>query len=383
MRRLALWLCLVLLSLGAKAQEGLSYSLGGFVQGGYVMPTNDFVRGLNLSDKPIDRFLALSVRYTVLTSGEKPWHQLFNYPSYGLGLYYAGFNVAGELGNPIALYGFYTNDIIRKGSWRLVGDYALGIALNWTHFTLDHPERIAMGSFASCYIDAGIAFRHRVGRKTEIGLGVSFTHFSNGALVKPNKGINLLSAKLSVDYLPKEPKQRRLWELPSFDSEWVNLVSVFLGSHNVLYDVPKGVLDEPYLRRSYLVFGLDERILRRFNPKHAFGIGIGLGYDQEVGTNYRISPNDVEFYHIDHAQRFNLSAFLSYEYRIHKFGILLEPGIYLYKNKQDSSRRLFQRIGLRYFFDNGLFLSVNLRAAHFSVAQYIEWSFGYAIASRR
>lgn len=93
MRRLALLLCMVFGFLGAKAQEGLSHSLGGFVQGGYVMPTNDFVRGENASAKPIDRFAALSLRYTVLTSGEKPWHQLFKYPSYGLGLYYAGFNV--------------------------------------------------------------------------------------------------------------------------------------------------------------------------------------------------------------------------------------------------------------------------------------------------
>ena len=75
----------------------------------------------------------------------------------------------------------------------------------------------------------------------------------------------------------------------------------------------------------------------------------------------------------------NFSAYISYEYRIHRLGIVLEPGIYLYKNKLDESRLLFQRVGLRYYMKNSCFFGANLRAAQFSVAQYIEWTFGYAI----
>lgn len=264
-----------------------------------------------------------------------------------------------------------------------MGDYALGIALNWTHFTAQHLERIAMGSFASCYADAGIAFRYRVGSKTEMGIGVSFTHFSNGALVKPNKGINLFSLRLSADCMPRTSKPRTVLQLETFEKHYEDMLSFFAGGHGVLYTLPAKRVDEPNLRRSYLVFGVDMRRLKRFSRKHSFGAGAGFAYDEKVGTDYRIISRRPEFHGINHARRFNLSAFLSYEYRISHLGVVVEPGIYLYRDRRDDTKLLFQRIGLRYFFDNGMLLGINLRAAQFSVAQCIEWSFGCAIPSKQ
>ena len=142
--------------------------------------------------------------------------------------------------------------------------------------------------------------------------------------------------------------------------------------------MPAQFENEPYDRRSYFVFGIDRRVLRRFNLKHSLGFGLGLGYNQYVGTSYKIIDRELRFYGINHAERFNFSAYISYEYSIHRLGIVLEPGIYLYKNKLDESKRLFQRIGLRYNFANGFFAGLNLRAANFSVAQYIEWTIGFA-----
>ena len=82
-----------------------SYSISG--QSGWVLPTNDYVKGENDIYQPITRIYTLSLRYERQTDGSRPWHQLYNYPSYGLGLYIADFNVKNQLGNPITLYGFF------------------------------------------------------------------------------------------------------------------------------------------------------------------------------------------------------------------------------------------------------------------------------------
>lgn len=378
MNKLCLWLFFLFVGLSSFSQNESTHFYSMFGQYGWVMPTNDFVRGENTDNKTISQVYALSLRYAVQTAGEKYWHQMYDYPSYGFGIYTADFNVKNQLGRPVALYAFITKPIFSKGKYNLTGDYALGMAFNWTHFTYSHPERVVMGGYASCYIDATFTLNRTLSQNLALGLGVSLSHFSNGAIRKPNKGLNLISSKLSVNYYPKPLKQHKTTPLPHFDKRTDDLWSVFIGSHNVLTTLSAQFEDEPYDRRSYFVFGIDRRVLRRFNLKHSLGFGLGLGYNQYVGTSYKIIDRELRFYGISHAERFNFSAYISYEYSIHRLGIVLEPGIYLYKNKLDESKRLFQRIGLRYNFANGFFAGLNLRAANFSVAQYIEWTIGFA-----
>ncbi len=377
-----LWSALLLCFGAAIGQNSLQHSYGAFLQSGYVLPTNDFVRGENTDHQPINQVFAFSFRYTLHTGGERAWHQLYNYPIYGLGVYTAEFNLPNQLGSPIALYGFFSKDLISKSRWRLVGDYGLGIAMNWRYFTPEHPERIAIGSAITCYIDASFVFKRELSSNADLGLGLSFTHFSNGAIAKPNKGLNLLTSRISVDYKPKKLKPRTVQTLPIFTPHSVDMLTAFAGSHSVLTTLSPRSVDEPNSRRSYFVFGLDRRMLYRFSPKHALGLGFGLGYNQYVGTTYRIFDRKLEFYGINHAKRINVSAYLSYEYRINRLGIVIEPGIYLYKHKQDNSRLMFQRIGLRYTCKNEMLLGINLRAAYFTVAKYIEFTLGYAIDNR-
>lgn len=381
MNKTCLWLLFLFVGFCSFSQDRCTHFYSMFGQYGWVMPTNDFVRGENTDNKTISQVYALSLRYAVQTAGEKYWHQMYNYPSYGFGVYTADFNVKNQLGKPVALYAFISKPIFVKGRYTLQGDYALGLAFNWTHFTYSHPERVALGGSASCYIDATFTLSRTLSQNFSIGLGASLSHFSNGATRKPNKGLNLISSKLSVNYYHKPFKQPKLIPLPKFDKRTDDLWSVYIGSHSVLTTLPENLMDEKYDRRSYFVFGIDRRVLRRFNLKHSLGFGLGLGYNQYVGTSYKIISRELCFHEINHAERFNVSAYISYEYSIHRLGIVLEPGIYVYKHELDDSKRLFQRIGLRYNFANGFFAGLNLRAANFSVAQYIEWTVGFATSN--
>lgn len=379
MKKSLLLLLLSLLCICSMSQNKGEYSLSTFGQWGWVVPTNGFLGGNNSSNTPISQMYVASLRFVKHTSGDKYWHQLYDYPSFGVGVSGAAFNVPNQLGEPSTLYAFLSKPIVQRGKYSLFGDYSVGITYNWLHFTTEHPERTAMGAAASCYLDASFVLKRQMGKNFDLGLGLSFSHYSNGAIKRPNHGVNVLSAKLSVDYFPKGKVQHTILPLPDFEGHIIDLWSGFVGSHNFLTVLSSSVVDEPYISRSYFVCGIDRRVLWRFNLKHSLGVGIGVGYDQYVGTSYRVFSRKPYFYEINHADRLNFSAYISYEYRIHRLGIVLEPGIYLYKNKLDESRPLFQRVGLRYYMKNSCFFGANLRAAQFSVAQYIEWTFGYAI----
>lgn len=365
------------LHLAAQKESLNSYSL--YLKPGWVMPTNEYVSGTNTANKPISAIYSASLRFEHQTDGSKGWHQMYNYPSYGMGIYFAKFSVPNQLGNPISLYGFLSSTLYRHGRFALKTDFSLGLAFNWEHFSSSNTLNVAMGGPLSCYIDAAIVAYYNMCNHFDLGMGLALSHFSNGALKKPNKGINVLSPKLVFKYKPYDNIRLKITEKPRSESYFENLTTFFFGVHDVQTVINPKKENESYENHSYLVFGLDDKFLRRFNLKHSLGLGIGIGYNQYVGTEYRIENDKMVFSEIPVMQRFHLSAYISYEYRIHRLAILLEPGIYIYKNESDKSENFFQRIGFRHYLSDSFFYGVSLRAAYFSVAQYIEWTIGYRI----
>lgn len=116
MNKLCLWLFFLFVSLSSFSQNESTHFYSMFGQYGWVMPTNDFVRGENTDNETISQVYALSLRYAVQTAGEKYWHQMYDYPSYGFGIYTADFNVKNQLGRPVALYAFTPNLFFQKAN---------------------------------------------------------------------------------------------------------------------------------------------------------------------------------------------------------------------------------------------------------------------------
>lgn len=126
-------LILCFISGGVLAQESDSilvqkknlYSLAEQYQNGYVFPTNDFVRGANSEKEIINAYQSFSIKASQQTYGKNKWEQLFNYPTWGIGMSFYDFYNPEEIGNPIAFYGNFTAPFKR---WdRLSFNYKLGL----------------------------------------------------------------------------------------------------------------------------------------------------------------------------------------------------------------------------------------------------------------
>ena len=164
--------------------------------------------------------------------------------------------------------------------------------------------------------------------------------------------------------------------MPTYEKNIEDLTSIFAGVHNVLTVLARNQVNNQYNSNNYVVLGLDKRYLKRLSAKHALGIGFGVGYNQYVGTTYYIENREMKLKDANVMERFNLSAYLSYEFKIHRLNLFLEPGYYVYKSIYDKSESFFQRIGLRYQLNEKWFCAIGLRSQYFSVAQYIEWGVG-------
>ena len=98
-------------------------------QAGKLLPSNEFVKGENAAGKPIDYYQSFSFQFAIETDGRELWQQLYNYPTWGFGLYTFDFFNTDELGNPGAFYGFFNAPFVRFKKWSI--NYSIGSGMSF------------------------------------------------------------------------------------------------------------------------------------------------------------------------------------------------------------------------------------------------------------
>ena len=360
-------------------QSDKSKSIEAFYQNGRLLQTNSFVRGHNSFHESIDDFQAFSLRFKWHTNGSKLWEQVYNNPEYGIGFFMGNFDHSPELGNPIAVYGFFSSPIFKTNNFSINYDAGFGLTFNWESFELgQNANNIAIGAEQSVYIDLGLKLKYQLSKNWSIGAGVSFTHFSNGALKKPNMGINTLAPKLLLSYdITRNQKNIINDKIPPFQPKNNLSVSTYFGLKNVLYE--RNDVDTIVANKGvyYPIYGLSSVIDWQLTYKSKVGLGMTFGYFGAANSiltakNGKLIKNNASL-----KDGFEISIFPSYELLVSKVSLVIQPGLYIYRRKyENQTPRFYQRIGLKYNFWRKYFVGINLHAYNFYVSDYIEWHIG-------
>lgn len=371
------------LFLYSQNEDNISYSL--YVGDGYVVPTNDFVKKGNKDSVAINHMISISFRIAKQVDGTKAWHHLYNEFTYGVGGYYGRFNYSKNLINPFALYGFIGFSPLKTERFALKTNLALGLSFWWNGYSKENNLNVAISNPINCYIDAGLDGYYRLNDNFQVFAGVSYTHFSNGAIVKPNKGINVISPRIGLSYNPQKIVFKQAMDSLNFQPKWENIISVYGGWHSV-YKTFKYTPDnnsneiKDTARKSYFVYGIQGRLMRELNYKYSLGLGVDLSYNSSIGYTSNQSHYSGYKNELSSWDKTTISTFLAYEYKINKLSILLEPGVYLKIDDENTeSPKYYQRIGLRQQINENYFCQVALRAYKLHIADYIEWTLGYRI----
>ena len=316
---------------------------------------------------------AVNLRVGWQTSSDgDPYHQLYNYPIYGVGFYASTFRKA-AIGTPTALYGFFSAPIGRRTfkRWDFSYRIALGLASNFEPYNEDNnPNNVLIGSHRTVFIDLGAQVNYRLGRHLQLGAGLSFHHFSNGSIRQPNKGINLLPFSTTLTYIPyRQTPDFSKQELPELDE--------------------KGQIHLQY------AFGI-----KQFNPenkKRYFKSTLGLYWSYAVGYKWRLGVGGDLFYS-DSGNKPEIAGD-----KVHKFGSLFSggpafyidhvltkrlylngnAGVYLHRNTFNGEvSGLFLRIGTRYKVWKNAFAGVSIKA-HAGKADFVEWTMGYTLQRQK
>lgn len=300
------------------------------------------------------------------------YNELYNYPIYGIGVYSSTFGQE-HLGKPFAVYGFVAIPIAPKVNSKWNFNYRIGLGLSGRfnpYNEEDNPLNLIIGSKNNVYIDLGVQANYRLSQKFQLGAGIAFHHFSNGALALPNTGINLLPLSVSVAYSPsKEPFDFRKSTIPPME-------------------------DKQELHFNY-AFGFKQ--IDRENDNQYFKSTLGAYYSKHLGYKWRIGAGMDAFYSAsgndqkvagDKAGSF--SALFSYGpafYIDHVLNSRLylngNVGTYLHRNKfNGESSPIYLRAGVRYKVYRDIVTGVSIKA-HAGKADFIEWTMGYGLQLKK
>ncbi len=359
-------------------------SVQAFYQKGYVFATNDFIKGINVESDRINGFQTFSLKLSTRSDGQKLWEQLYKYPEWGIGIYMADFFNPEEIGRPLALYGFFNAPLIRRQRLLLNYELGFGATFNWKSFNpVTNQYNIAIGAGESFIIDAGLNLDYQLTGRTDIIAGFSLTHFSNGALKKPNFGINTVAPKIGLKYNFYRPIKFIARDVPEFDPHNELIISGFGGVKNLIFDSVNIDIIEKYEGAFFPVFGISVGYNRQVSYKSKIGIGMTLSFDGSTNARAAVENNEIDPVDTPFPDKIQLSIYPSYELTINRLSLVLQPAFYLYRKKfSNQSPAFHQRIGLKYQLTDKVFAGIILRDYAFHVSDHLEWTLGYRIITK-
>ena len=322
-----------------------SYFLEGLFHYGSILPHRIAIKHLRTGP-----LFGYEFKFGIQTTGNNLWKKIYNQPEVGFGFYGANLGNSLVLGNPNAIYSFIRIPIKRGRKFIPFYQIATGLTYNL-------KKNLAIGSELNQYFNLSIGGRLKINPKLCLINEIGFTHFSNGAVKKPNIGINSFSYKLGLNFNTVHQEfVGREYEIPYFEPlyEFYFFYGAGLRQH-----YPG---DEFYFTST-----ISTGLLRQYGHKGKYGIGMDIFYDE---TLY-IFVDDEPFLKYALKQGF----FLSHEFVISGFSIVTQLGVYTYQ-KSFAHHTFYNRIGLKYKFSKHFFTNISIKS-HSAKADFIEAGLGY------
>lgn len=358
---------------------------------GKILQTNDFISGTNGTGSPMTNQASARLAFGWQTTGKKEWEIAHRLPTFGIGLSTTWLDNKEEIGHPFSVFGFYDGVFWRHGANALRYNIEMGLAMHWKRYDRENnPNNIAIGTRTTVHISLGVEYAYTLADRWVFSLGAGVTHFSNGGLRKPNKGMNMFGGQARVAYLLRDNKLPH--DLPTVPKRKANEIDITVGYGVRRYEVSPW--DHPEVKWQYdpqaiyNAITLQAAFLHSYSTKGKYGGGISALYDDYLGSTTQASEEGRMIVgHGPMRKRFALGIFAAHEFCISRLGIVTQMGYYLHRpsgiEEKQQKEPLFQRAGLKYTFPCNIHAGLNIYAHRLSVADFIEWNVGYSLPLNR
>ena len=325
--------------------------------GGFIAPHQSTMRHLTKG-----HFVMQHLSLSGKARGQFAWHQVYNFPEMGLNFLYTRLAYPDVLGEAYSLFPHVLLRITGNDRFGLYARHGLGIAYLTKVFDLnDNFRNNAIGSHFNIALNMSVESRWNFHSGWTVITGMSLTHFSNGRVQTPNKGINIPGFKLALawDFIPQAAAIKEFPELPHERKPTV----IFMATSGTSASYPPG---SAFNRRMSL------------NTTANFPLGkkvrLGAGYDFFRSEHKIKIPGEF-----DQTGFFSLHGLhLAFQQDFSRMAFVIQKGVYVYDKRDFSENRYYHRAGFRYNVYRNFLLNLTLKT-HFFKAETIEWGLGYML----
>ncbi|WP_296701477.1 acyloxyacyl hydrolase [Algoriphagus sp.] len=320
--------------------------------------------------KETERYSGIDVRFEWRKIQNTFFNYLNRYPSIGVG-FSSLTHHSEQLGRPMGIYGFVELPFTRRGIYNkfylsYFGQIGLGFHIK-PYDPESNPTNLFVGSNLNSYIHLGFKANYMISQRVSLVGTIGLKHFSNGAIKKPNAGINYapigfgIKTKLGkIESLPTEPvsypdlEKRGFWNL-----------ALYLGTKN--YEIGDPIYFRGGLGINYL-----------WEASYKYRLGLGIDWYYGAGIKERWPDQETGFFD---ANSFALVG--SWEWKINRH-LYVPIAFGVYFNQSEFNQEVswfYERVGVRYRFDNNVYVGIQIKA-HKAKADIFEFTFGYTIPGK-
>lgn len=341
----------------------------------------------------------------------KDWHKFFHHPRIGLGTTWMDLGNKEQLGQLLAVYPYLSFQLFELKGVSL--NMRTGAGMSYLNKTFKNTQfkdengwvilnqsNAAIGSHINVYFAAGGEIDFPVTSQFGINAGFFWNHASNGSMVQPNSGINILNTTIGLRYSPQFYQSQRNFpekSYPDLPRRW--------GTELII----SGGVRELYFRdeQQFATGAITWQINRTVSNRMRAGIALDGFYDG-VYASVNSSPVPGEnrstykrTYLTEDLliNRFRVGISLQPEFIFGKlivgfhFGTyifnpikylepfmdakngLIQKGIFYAYDIEKEDGWFYTRASMKYEVTRNLFLHVGLKT-HLQKAEFIEWGLG-------
>lgn len=407
MKKIVFFLPFVFLFATMQAQTRKNYSIKAEYFRGNILKHNKHLE--NLVKGP-SAGLDLALEFE--TAGEKDWHHFLNFPTLGFGLNYMTLSNPDSLGNTLSFYPYLNIPIVKSKYFKLNLKPGAGLAYASKTFKdataynenggiiLD-KSNAAIGSHLNVFLSAGLNAEIPLASGLSITGDFAWNHVSNGSIIQPNSGINLLNTYVGLKIYPNYTSYT-----PPIKEDRTAIARKF-GYELTL----AGGVRELYYRdngKKYPIVSVSLAAYRPMANWYRMGLGVDLFYDGVFGAvNTTAAGNEIDtYFQRTYIEEKNISNQMRAGVSWHHELILgrltagFHFGLYLYdpiKNLEPFSEAkegnvkkgliygydidkedgwLYTKALVKYRISNHVFATIGLKT-HLQKAEFIEWGIGY------
>jgi len=299
------------------------------------------------------------------TDGSKNWHATYKYPQTGIAFFYSELSDMQVLGTVTAIYPFINFPVINGRIISVNLRFGLGAGYFSNKFdTLTNWRNHAIGSQINGTADLYLNIRLRLYHNTLLEAGTGFMHYSNGATVMPNYGINIPTVRFGIstaligkDFATYTHEKKVKIARPEIS---------FSASMGYKGD-ELGLIDGDYVYKASVNYhhplGLKSRVI--------------IGFDADYNYLSRLMLDKFNIYYDGNEDIIRYWLSIGAELTLPSVVIFAKTGYYL-QGLDQLDGRYPQLIGVRYYFAKRVFTEVALKT-HYGKADYLTGGIGFSI----